>query len=223
MGAPTTYFVSRYLSTSKEVPRLHGLQLDYIKDASRTMRRDCSQTIASWWAWSYIEHATHHAAATSNPWVRCTLLSFDIQSLRYTSDQFVDVAEERKDIEEVFYIRPEGIYESRNGKGYAWSVHDRLAIKKILLSSCKFYNDMMKRGIAPEHARHLIPACYLQNAVVTGNLRAWMHVFDMRSKINAQIEIQTLAEMMILELQKWCPEIMGWWRKTRERKGLLAP
>ena len=154
---------------------------------------------------------------------RHRLLSFDIQSLRYTSDQFVDVAEERKDIEEVFYIRPEGIYESRNGKGYAWSVHDRIVIKKILLSSCKFYNDMMKRGIAPEHARHLIPSCYLQNAIVTGNLRAWMHVFDMRSKINAQIEIQTLAEMMILELQKWCPEIVGWWRKTREHKALLAP
>ena len=175
-----------------------------------------------------LEHATITLSVrcdhpTMMQFARHRLLSFDVQSLRYTGDQFIDVAEGRKDVEEVFYIRPEGIYESRDKKGYAWSVHDRIAAKERILDACKFYNEQLTRGVAPEHARHLVPSCYLQNALVTGNLRAWLHVFDMRTKINAQVEIQTLAELMLLEIQKWSPDIIGWYRTHRERKALLAP
>lgn len=175
-----------------------------------------------------LEHSTITLAircdhATLMQLTRHRLLSFDVQSMRYTGDQFLDVAEGTKDVEEVFYIRPEGIYESRDKKGYAWSLHDRIDAKADLLLACKKYKAQTERGIAPEHARHMMPSCYLQNAIVSGNMRAWLHVCEIRSKLNAQVEIQTIAELIILELQKWQPEVMQWWRTTRERKAVLAP
>lgn len=154
---------------------------------------------------------------------RHRLLSFDIQSMRYTSTQYCGVAHEKIDVEEVFYVRPKGIYESRDKKGYAWSDRDVAATKERIIDSCKLYDQEINRGVAPEHARMMLPTCYLQNAVVTGNLRAWLHVCEIRNKLNAQLEIQTISELIALELQKWCPEVMSWWRTNRERKAVLAP
>lgn len=43
-------------------------------------------------------------------------VSFDVQSFRYTGNQFIDVLEGKKDIEDVFYLRPVGYYTDRQGK-----------------------------------------------------------------------------------------------------------
>ena len=45
-------------------------------------------------------------------------VSFDVQSFRYTGKQFVEVIEGKKDIEDVFYLRPVDHYTNRQGKKY---------------------------------------------------------------------------------------------------------
>ena len=154
---------------------------------------------------------------------RHRLLSFDIQSLRYTSDQFCRVGRGHVDVEEVFYVRPKGIYESRDKKGYSWTDRDVALTNERIIDACKNYAADIDRGIAPEHARMMLPTCYLQNAIVTGNLRAWLHVCEIRSKLNAQLEIRTVTELIALEVQKLAPEVMQWWRTHRERRAVLAP
>ena len=42
-------------------------------------------------------------------------VSFDVQSFRYTSEQFIKVAEGEKDVEDVFYLRPVDYYTNRQG------------------------------------------------------------------------------------------------------------
>ena len=178
--------------------------------------------------WGPLEHANLTLAIrcdhnTLMQLARHRLLSFDIQSMRYTSDQFCRVGRGHVDVEEVFYVRPKGIYESRDKKGYAWSDRDVALTNERIIDACKSYAVDIDRGVAPEHARMMLPTCYLQNAVVTGNLRAWLHVCEIRNKLNAQLEIRTVTELIALELQKWCPEVMQWWRQNRDRKAVLAP
>ena len=178
--------------------------------------------------WGPLEHANLTLAIRSDhntlmQLARHRLLSFDIQSMRYTSDQFCRVGRGHADVEEVFYVRPKGIYESRDKKGYVWSDRDVALTNERIIDACKNYTTDIDRGIAPEHARMMLPTCYLQNAVVTGNLRAWLHVCEIRNKLNAQLEIRTVTELIALELQKWCPEVMQWWRQNRDRKAVLAP
>ena len=178
--------------------------------------------------WGPLEHANISFAIrcdhnTLMQLTRHRLLSFDVQSMRYTSDQYCAVAHEKIDVDEVFYVRPEGIYESRSKTGYAWNERDVAQTKERIIDACKLYATEIERGVAPEHARMMLPTCYLQNSVVTGNLRAWLHVCEIRNKLNAQLEIQTIAEMLTAELQRWCPEVMQWWKTNRERKAVLAP
>ena len=178
--------------------------------------------------WGPLEHAsiTFAIRCDHNTLMQLTrhrLLSFDVQSMRYTSDQFCRVGRGKVDVDEVFYVRPEGIYESRDKTGYAWSERDVAQVKERIVDLCKLYADDIDRGVAPEHARMMLPTCYLQNCVVSGNLRAWLHVVEIRNKLNAQLEIQTLAELITLELQRFCPEVLSWWRSHRERRAVLAP
>ena len=51
--------------------------------------------------------------------------SFDVQSFRYTGSRIVDVAEGKKDVEDVFYLRPVGKYTNRQGKRYFYSQQQR--------------------------------------------------------------------------------------------------
>lgn len=150
-------------------------------------------------------------------------LTFDVQSMRYTSEHIVDVAEEKLDVEDVFYIRPVGIYESRQHTGYNWNEQKVQSAKQRLQADAIDYADDLKDGVAPEHARHYLGQALLQNCIVTGNLRSWLHLLEVRNKANAQAEVRFISDLIGLELLKWCPEVVSWWKTNRERKGVLAP
>lgn len=150
-------------------------------------------------------------------------LTFDCQSMRYTSDHVRAVGRGDIDVEDVFYIRPEGIYESRDKKGYVWDERHRKDAIYRMQVDCGDYADDLDAGIAPEHARHYIGGCLLQNATVTGNLRSWLHLLEVRAKLNAQFEIRGLADLIEEELLRWAPDVVSWWKTTRGTKAILAP
>ena len=150
-------------------------------------------------------------------------LTFDVQSMRYTSEHIKRVARGEADVEDVFYIRPEGIYQSRNNKGYAWSGDHRRDARYRLQVSAGDYTEDLDSGIPPEHARHYLGSGYLQNAVISGNLRSWLHLLEVRSKLNAQHEIRTIADLIHLELLRWAPDVVNWWVTNRQKKAILSP
>lgn len=150
-------------------------------------------------------------------------LTFDVQSMRYSGERVIKCAAGKLPVEDVFYIRPVGKYRDRQGDPYVWSEEDVDECRAIALSSAHDYARLREKGCSEEHARHYLITTYFQNGVVTGNIRSWMHLLDVRLKADAQLEIRILMEMVAAQIQRWVPEIYAWWQENRRGKGLLAP
>lgn len=150
-------------------------------------------------------------------------VSFDVQSMRYSGRRVEAVAAGELPVEEVFYIRPTGTYRDRQGDPYTWDEADVQEAAALALSSAIDYANLRAKGVSEEHARAVLITSYFQNAVVTGNLRSWLHLLEVRLKADAQEEIRQLMELVAAQVQRWAPEVYSWWATHRRTKALLAP
>ena len=150
-------------------------------------------------------------------------ISFDIQSSRYSGQRFVDVASGDREVESVFYARPAGVYNDRSGNKAFYTEEMRFNDLEFAREGCRIYRDRIEAGVAPEAARHFIVQGFRQNFVVSFNLRSALHFLDLRSKADAQPEIQAFSDLLLGRLACWCPEIVGWYESARLHKALLAP
>jgi thymidylate synthase (FAD) len=152
------------------------------------------------------------------------IFSFSVQSFRYTSASFVSYENGDFDsLEKLVYIRQEGTYTNRTGKKYQVTYNDRLASLREANQSVLAYQRRLALGVAPEDARGLLPFNIRQHFVVSANLRAWLHMLDLRSKADAQPEFQQLASQVCEKLQAWTPEIYQWYADHRKGKAILSP
>ena len=150
--------------------------------------------------------------------------SFDVMSFRYTSNQVLEVATGERDVESVFYLRPVGYYSDRKGVKYFYSEEQRTNDLLWCVESAKrYYTDITTYGMSEEHARGKLPFDYRQHFVVSFNARSLMHFLDLRSKRDAQLEIQLLCQLMWQHFQEWMPEVAMWYEKNRLGKARLAP
>ncbi|MBE9004843.1 FAD-dependent thymidylate synthase [Fortiea sp. LEGE XX443] len=144
-------------------------------------------------------------------------------SFRYTGNQFIQIIEGKKDIEDVFYLRPVGYYTDRQGKKYYYSPEQRAADLEWCLEAAKRYAASFAAGMSEEHARGIVPFDYRQHFIVSFNLRSFLHFCDLRNKKDAQLEIQKLCELMWPHFTEWTPAIAQWYEKQRLGKARLAP
>jgi thymidylate synthase (FAD) len=149
--------------------------------------------------------------------------SWDVQSQRYTGKRVVKVANRELDVEEVFYVRPEGFYTNRKGKKYEWTAEHRQRKLGRILSECEEYAEYYEQGMCEEHIRDYLPQAIRQNFVVSFNLRSVLHFMDLRSKLDAQLEIQALCDAISPELQKWAPNVWKYYEEKRLYKAKLSP
>jgi len=150
-------------------------------------------------------------------------VSFDVQSFRYTSKRIIDVTTGRREIEEVFYLRPVGEYTDRNGDRYTYTEDLRKIDIARAYDCAGHYAYQIRHGLAEEQARGLLPFDTRQHFVVSFSLRALLHFMDLRSKADAQWEIRQLCDLIWPELQHWAPAIAAWYEKSRLGKARLAP
>ena len=150
-------------------------------------------------------------------------VSFDVQSMRYTGERICRAVDGALELEEVFYLRPIGDYSDRQGKKYAYTEDLRNQDLEFCRSAAERYRDLLRAGYAEEHARGILPFDYRQHFVVSFSLRAFLHFMDLRAKLDAQLEIQQLCELMWPHFQEWAPEIASWYEKSRWGKARLAP
>lgn len=151
------------------------------------------------------------------------LSSWDIQSGRYTGQRIEEVGKSLS-VEDVFFVRPVGFYNDRHGHSIEYT--DRLRRLDInwLKQCAENYKQATSSGMPYEMARDLyIPYCIRQNAVFSVNLRSALHVSEMRSTKDASPECQWFTQLFVTELEKWCPEILGWWKEKRMGKNLQSP
>jgi thymidylate synthase (FAD) len=166
----------------------------------------------------YFPHSVMQQARTHRVGV-----SFDVQSGRYTSLRILQAAKRERPLEEVFYLRPVGEYSDRKGVKYTYTED----LRKIDLARCYdaagHYAYQVRAGLSEEHARDLIPYAIRQHWVVSFNVRSLMHFLDMRSKADAQLEIQWLCDLIWPHFEAWTPQIAGWYKTNRLHKARLAP
>ncbi|MBE9079611.1 FAD-dependent thymidylate synthase [Romeria aff. gracilis LEGE 07310] len=150
-------------------------------------------------------------------------ISFDVQSFRYTGRRLLDVVEGKRDVDEVFYLRPLGAYTDRQGKKYEYSAEQRQQDLDWCRQACDRYADRIRQGFSEEHARGLIPFDVRQHWVLSANVRSMMHLLDLRWKADAQLEAQKLCEAMWPHFQAWVPAIAAWYEENRLKKARLSP
>ena len=144
-------------------------------------------------------------------------------SFRYTGRRILDVVEGKRDVEEVFYLRPLGQYSDRQGKKYEYTAEQRQQDLEWCLEASRRYKQKIEQGFAEEHARGLIPFDIRQHWVMSANVRSLMHLLDLRWKADAQLEAQKMCEAIWPHFQAWVPAIAAWYEETRLKKAKLAP
>lgn len=156
---------------------------------------------------------------------RHRLLSFSVQSQRYTGDRILNnVKSTRLNItDDLFYFRPEGKYQDRESNSYNYTIGDLVEDRKDTELSMIKYKKKIDNGFAPEHARDLLPQNIRQDFVVTFNARSLLHFCDLRLPKDAQPEIRTLAQMLFEKFTEWMPEVAQWYGKNRYGKNKLSP
>lgn len=152
--------------------------------------------------------------------VGCT---FDYQSMRYSGERIRKCAQQKISPEQVFYVRPPGTYWDRQGDKYVWTQDQADETLAMCLSSAIDYDRLRTSGASEEHSRSVLTTGYLQHGLVTGSLRFWLHLLDVRSKADAQLEVRDLMNLIELQVQRWVPEVWTWYQQHRHHKALLAP
>jgi thymidylate synthase (FAD) len=162
-------------------------------------------------------------------------ISFSVQSQRYTGERIVThgvkiygfnkgALMDKDLIQELFYFRPLGSYQDRIGNYYEY---DEKLLEKDLNDCTRaildYHERVIEKKLAPEHARDFLPQNIRQDFVMTMNARSLMHFCDLRLPKDAQLEIRTLANMMLNEFKNWMPEVAEWYIKNRAEKNKLAP
>jgi thymidylate synthase (FAD) len=165
----------------------------------------------------FFPHSTMQQARTHR------LLSFDVQSFRYTGQRIVDVASGKVDAEEVFYLRPVDSYTDRQGKRYEYTQEHKDVDRTLICMLSQHYSERVDKGFSEEHARGLIPFDVRQHWVVSANVRSLMHLLVIRGKPDAQLEIQQMCELMLPHFEAWCPQVYEWFVQNQWKKGRLSP
>lgn len=168
---------------------------------------------AGWFPHSVMQQARTHRIG----------VSMDCQSMRYTGERICRAARGEIDLEEVFYLRPVGDYKDRQGKKYTYTPDQRGVDLELCRAAAERYRDLLASGFAEEHSRGILPFDYRQHFVISFSLRAFLHFFDLRAKLDAQEEIRALCDLMWPHFVSWAPEIAEWYGKTRLHRARLAP
>lgn len=117
------------------------------------------------------------------------------------SGRYVDFADE--------YWLPDRLrYQSKDSKqGSAGDLPDAdnalfLARMEATVAQCReLYDDMVAAGVAKEQCRFVLPLCLETQFVWTGSLAAFVHLWKLRLKPDAQQETREVAKMMLDEVR----------------------
>lgn len=88
------------------------------------------------------------------------------------------------------------------------------AAEKIWMDSCsmaeRHYNQLIDLGYKPETARYVLPTCLKTELVITGNMREWLYVFQLRlGDFRDQSQIRHVVQLLQDGAIELYPEIFG--------------
>lgn len=134
---------------------------------------------------------------------RHRLLSWDNQSQRYVDFSDPDYTVPESFTNPEHFTRDDGQVELTEEEQEELAQQYRLMVEM----SSKQYEKLVDEGIPKEDARYVLPTSMQVNCVMSGNLRALLHVVNMRSKANVQSETRELADKIDEEIAEWVPTV----------------
>lgn len=155
--------------------------------------------------------------------------TFDIRSMRYVKYDEMDPGEAVVEIPELSDPGTPGRNASFSDgfvdAGSEWILRERREVyQRAIEDAFDYYRYLLDLGVAPEHARMVLPIGTKVNMVVTLNARMLMHLFDMRAAADAQAEIRSLSEQILDLSMEWCPLIFEYYETNlMGRKNRLSP
>jgi len=130
-------------------------------------------------------------------------LSFDIQSQRYCDFSDEDYAIPKSFTDPDHFTRDDGTVDMSEGKQEV----GKWKFENAVESDIRTYENLVEDGFPKEDARYVLPTAMEVDMVVSGNLRALLHVVNMRSKADVQGETRELAESVSNEIEEWVPTV----------------
>ena len=104
--------------------------------------------------------------------------------------------------------RPEGGIKQGSGEVHPKSEQWKRWYRDHVDEAVALYKDMLADKVAPEMARMVLPQSMMVNFIWSGNLLAFMHVYNLRSGEGAQVEARTFATLLKEAIE---PEFsIGW-------------
>lgn len=116
------------------------------------------------------------------------------------SGRYVDFSDE-------YYMVPQGSWrkQSKNSKqgsdGYCDAQLIPDAIQSDIIKACKdAYKSLLHYGVSKEQARMVLPLSLMTEFIWTGSLQAFLHMYVLRTKSDAQEETRQVVQMMMREV-----------------------
>ncbi len=119
------------------------------------------------------------------------------------SGRYVDFSDR---IEPMWAMRKQSSSSKQGSEGYLpVTESDRLRDRAATLAEeCQeLYSEMCEAGVAKEQARAVLPLSLQTTFIWTGSLAAYLHLFKLRLKPDAQVETQVVAAKMLSALRSF--------------------
>ena len=81
----------------------------------------------------------------------------------------------------------------------------RQKAQRIIQESYDLYDYMLKRGVAKETARRILPMCTPTSMYMTGTLRSWIHYINIRASHETQHEHRLVAQKCLTIFKREFP------------------
>lgn len=108
-------------------------------------------------------------------------------------------------IPEFFRSKPEGSIKQGSGDVHPLSDKWLEVYQEMTTDSVNAYLQMLEDGVCPEQARFILPQGAIVNWIWTGNLVSFANFYNKRTDVNAQKEVQVVAELVGKEVERIFP------------------
>lgn len=161
--------------------------------------------------WSPFEHASMTLEITTSRGIAAQILrhrSFTYQELsqRYQKVSSVEIyPARRQDLK-----NKQNSIDDMTAEDKDWFT---IAQHQVWDLSNMLYQDALRRGIAKEQARFLLPLNTQTTMYMTGSIRSWVHYIELRTHKDTQLEHRLIAEKCKQIFKEQLPDIaeaLGW-------------
>ncbi len=139
------------------------------------------------------------------------------QILRHRSFSFQEFSQRYADvsaIQDEYIYREARLQDAKNRQNSIENTDEELQswfdyqMHSIQSAARQIYEEALKRGIAKEQARCVLPeGLTMSRLYMTGNIRSWKHYVDLRSANGTQKEHQFIAQQILGQLSEHLPNL----------------